>query len=101
MKTMSARDAKNHFGEFLDAMQREPVLITKNNRPVGMMVSMEEVENSLLADLFMQQDSSYADWVRTKVSKTMQSLDAGEMRTAPLDEVRTRIYARFAEQNKV
>lgn len=32
MKTMSARDAKTHFGEFLDAMQREPVSVTKNNR---------------------------------------------------------------------
>jgi hypothetical protein len=24
MKTMTAREAKTHFGEFLDAMQREP-----------------------------------------------------------------------------
>jgi len=31
MKFMTARDAKNHFGEFLDTSRREPVVVTKNN----------------------------------------------------------------------
>jgi prevent-host-death family protein len=35
MKVMTARDAKNHFGEFLDSARREPVVVTKNDRPVG------------------------------------------------------------------
>ena len=34
MKTMTAAEAKTHFGKFLDAAQREPVLVEKN-RPVG------------------------------------------------------------------
>ena len=38
MKVMTAREAKNRFGEFLDASRREPVVITKNDRPVGIMV---------------------------------------------------------------
>jgi hypothetical protein len=29
MKTMTALEAKTHFGKFLDAAQREPVLVTK------------------------------------------------------------------------
>jgi prevent-host-death family protein len=44
MKAMTAADAKNSFGSFLDAVQREPVVITKKNRPVGMMLSMQDVE---------------------------------------------------------
>ncbi|MFZ9626809.1 MAG: type II toxin-antitoxin system prevent-host-death family antitoxin [Burkholderiaceae bacterium] len=28
--TIAARDAKNHFGEFLDSARREPVVVTKN-----------------------------------------------------------------------
>ena len=28
MKTISARDAKCHFGELMDTMQREPILIS-------------------------------------------------------------------------
>ena len=30
MKVMTARDAKNHFGEFLDTARREPVIVTKS-----------------------------------------------------------------------
>ena len=44
MKTMTAADAKNSFGVFLDTIQREPVIVTKKNRSVGMMLSMQDVE---------------------------------------------------------
>jgi len=39
MKIMSARDAKNPFGKFLDSARREPVVVTRNDRPVGIMIS--------------------------------------------------------------
>ncbi len=42
MTVMSARDAKNHFGEFIDTARREPVVVTRNNRPVGIMISRED-----------------------------------------------------------
>ena len=35
MQVITAKDAKSRFGELLDTMQREPVLVTKNKRPVG------------------------------------------------------------------
>ena len=47
MKTMTAAKAKTHFGEFLDAAQREPVMITKKNRPVGVMFSMQDIEDTI------------------------------------------------------
>ena len=47
MKTMTAAKAKTHFGEFLDAAQREPVIITKKNRPVGVMFSMQDIEDTV------------------------------------------------------
>lgn len=40
--TMSARDAKNHFGELLDAARSAPVHITKNGRAVAVMLSLDE-----------------------------------------------------------
>ena len=43
MKTISSRDAQNAFGHFLDTVQREPVIVTKRNRPVGVMLSMENL----------------------------------------------------------
>ena len=45
MKVMTAREAKNSFGLFIDTAQREPVLITKRRRPMGMFISIQEIEN--------------------------------------------------------
>ena len=50
VKTMTALEAKTHFGKFLDAAQREPVIVTKKNRPVGVMFSIEDIEDTLWAE---------------------------------------------------
>ena len=44
MKTMSATLASKEFGRFIDAAQREPVLLTKKNRPVAVTVSVADWE---------------------------------------------------------
>ena len=44
MRTIPARDAKNQFGQFLDAAQSGPVRVTKKGRPVGVMLSLEHYE---------------------------------------------------------
>lgn len=77
MKVMTARDAKNHFGEFLDSARREPVVVTKNDRPVGIMISVEDAADTLLADLFIEKESGYEEWLFSKVSKTMERVESG------------------------
>ena len=42
MKVMTAREVNNHFGEFLDSARLEPVVVTKNDRPVGIMISLQD-----------------------------------------------------------
>ena len=44
MRTISAIDAKNRFGQLLDAAQREPVTVTKKGRPAAVMLSVEDYE---------------------------------------------------------
>jgi prevent-host-death family protein len=44
MTVMTALDAKNAFGQFLDAVQRGPVTVTKNGREVGAMFSKADLE---------------------------------------------------------
>lgn len=44
MRTFSAADAKNRFGELLDAAQREPVRIEKHGRATAVIVSEAEYE---------------------------------------------------------
>ncbi len=41
MKTITAKEAKNRFGQLLDAAQRTPVSVTKNGRAVTVMLSTE------------------------------------------------------------
>ncbi len=42
--TVSARDAKNRFGELLDAARSAPVRISKNGREVAVMLSLEQYD---------------------------------------------------------
>ena len=44
MTSMTALEAKNAFGQFLDAAQRSPVTVTKNGREVGAMFSKADLE---------------------------------------------------------
>ena len=49
--TYTASDAKNNFGELIDAAQRSPVSIERRGRPVAFVVSpadMEAFEDALL-----------------------------------------------------
>lgn len=42
MRSMAAKEAKNHFGELLDTARREPVTIERNGRPVAVVLSVED-----------------------------------------------------------
>lgn len=42
MKTISAADAKNRFGQLLEAAQREPVTVTKQGRAAAVLISVED-----------------------------------------------------------
>ena len=44
MKTIPASVASKAFGQFLDTVQREPVMVTKKNRPVAVTLSMHDAE---------------------------------------------------------
>lgn len=44
MQTISSTDLKQRFGATLDAAQRAPVVIRKQNRDVAVLISMAEFE---------------------------------------------------------
>jgi prevent-host-death family protein len=44
MRTVSATDAKQRLAALLDAAQREPVVIRRQNRDVAVIMSAEEFE---------------------------------------------------------
>lgn len=44
MREVTAKEAKNRFGHLLESAQRAPVRVTRNGRPVGVMMSMQQFE---------------------------------------------------------
>lgn len=44
MQTISAKDAKYKFGEMIDRARAGPVAITKHDRPVVVVIAVEEYE---------------------------------------------------------
>jgi prevent-host-death family protein len=51
MKSIPASEAKMHFGALLDTAQREPVTVSKQGRPVAVMMSIHDYEEMKLARL--------------------------------------------------
>ncbi len=45
MNTMTALEAKNSFGKLLSAAEREPVMLTKNSRKFGALISMNDLDD--------------------------------------------------------
>ena len=45
MDSLSANEAKTHFGDMLIKAQRAPIQINKNGKPVAVVISAEEYES--------------------------------------------------------
>lgn len=72
MNTVTANEAKTHFGELLIKAQQEPIRINKNGRPIVVVISVDEYENieklkleylkarALQADIDIKQNSLVA-----------------------------------------
>ena len=100
MKVMTAREAKNRFGEFLDASRREPVVITKNDRPVGIMVSIEDAADTLLPEFLLDKTPGYDGWLFEKLTTTLERLDAGHTKLHAHDEAMALLRERLAARNR-
>lgn len=102
LKTMTARDAKNRFGEFLDAARREPVVVTKNDRPVGIMISIEDAADTLIPEMFMEKEPEYEEWLASKVRSTLERVDSGKTSLTPHAEaiasLKSRVAAKLARK---
>ena len=44
MRRIGAREARNRFGRLLDACQSAPVLVTRRDRPVSVLMSVAQYE---------------------------------------------------------
>ncbi|TAG28201.1 MAG: type II toxin-antitoxin system Phd/YefM family antitoxin [Burkholderiales bacterium] len=94
MKTFTAKEAKTHFGEFLDAMQREPVIVTKNGRSVGIMIPFGDHASDVVQAIHAGKDAGYDEWFRTKVQTSLDRADSGQSRSFTTQELMASIRAK-------
>lgn len=87
MQVITAKDAKSRFGELLDTMQREPVLVTKNKRPVGVFLSLKDVKGTHLESLFDVPNDDYEDWEKEKITEALNALKSHPSDTKEMKSV--------------
>lgn len=75
LKIMSAKEAKNSFGTFMEDAQREPVVIQKHGRASAVVVSAEEYKNIKLERL------------RKRLAIGMEQADRGDFAEYSLDDL--------------
>jgi prevent-host-death family protein len=68
MESLSANEAKTHFGDLLLKVQREPIKINRNGKAVAVVLSVDEYLN--FEFLKMQQ-------LKTKVEQAKEDVIAG------------------------
>jgi PHD/YefM family antitoxin component YafN of YafNO toxin-antitoxin module len=84
MKTMTASAASKEFGLYIDTAQYEPVLITMQNRPVAITMSIQQAER-----LFKGQ-------VEAGIARGLEDVAAGrfsEMTPTHLETMRAKFKA--------
>ncbi len=86
MKTMNATDAKREFGEVLLKVQKEPVAINKNGKPVAVMISTADFE-----DFVSLQEKHLIE----ELQKGMDDIQAG--RVSDGEEVMKRLRKKLAD----
>ncbi len=96
MKIITSKEAQNSFGAFLDTAQREPVMVTRRNRPVGVMLSMEN-----LPAIFELADSM-RETIKAGVKAGLADAKAGrgqELTDDYIADLKTELQARIKSKN--
>ena len=67
MRSITSADAKNNFGELIDLARAAPVAVTKYDRPVVVVMAVEEYER--LTERKNKKKSSKAEKAKGQVTK--------------------------------
>lgn len=95
MKVMTAREARNGFGELMNAMQREPVFITKNNKPVGAFVSIEDLKGTYIAESFEEPSEEHQAYMKARVLKSLEDFKKNGSQGVTVEEARKLVRERL------
>ena len=55
----------------------------ENDRPVGIMISIEDAADTLIPEMFMEKEPGYEEWLTSKVGSTLARVDTGATTLLP------------------
>lgn len=78
-KTIPAAEAKTNFGALLERVQREPLMISKNGRPVAVLMAIDEFETHQRLKLKQLRREVQAGLADLKAGKVVDGAEAFEV----------------------
>ena len=85
-KAIPATEAKTNFGALLETVQREPLTISKNGRPVAVLMSMDEFEAHQRLKLEQLRREVRAGLADLEAGKVVSGAEAFEAMTRELGD---------------
>lgn len=73
-------------------MQNEPVAVTPNNWPVGIMIFIKDATDTLMPERFLEKEDGYDAWFNAKVVKSLEVV--GATAVTEHDPAMDRVWAR-------
>ena len=89
MKRVSTNDAKQRFGEVLDAAQRAPVIIERHGRPKAILMSYEDYDE--------QQQRKLAA-LKHDIQIGLDDLKAGRVSLVDVEKIKRSAKKKFARR---
>lgn len=89
MKTFTANETKQNFGQVLDSARTAPVTITKHGRPEFILTSREDYED--LA-------RSKFELLRSEVQKGFEAFDRGDVSTKSVAEIAAEVIRKHRKK---
>lgn len=68
MESLSANEAKTHFGDLLLKVQREPIQINQNDKAIAVVLSVEDYQNL---------ETLKIELLKTSVAQAKEDIKAG------------------------
>jgi prevent-host-death family protein len=88
MKTFTANETKQNFGQVLDSARTGPVTITKHGRPEFILTSKEDYDDLARAKF---------EHLKSEVQKGFDAFDRGEVSKRTLEEIFAEVKAEFGK----
>lgn len=88
MKTFTANETKQNFGQVLDSARTGPVTITKHGRPEFILTSKEDYDDLARAKF---------ERLKSEVQKGIDAFDRGEITTKSVAEIAAEVIRKHQE----